>query len=205
MSSGGLEVTVEISTTTTTLVRRQEVFTSSEESALVGFLAGYSGLTREAYALDLRQYVQWSTDRSISLSVGDGRTVRCRSGAHVRRPHLDYESHAVGLYRNEVGAMLVGAGLTGARARHAGPPGRANGAITASIHGTVKGWDRIGVVRPKGMGSKQCALRCRESRPRKSTTSRSDWSHCIRRTTRSRARNVISEEGSAPPGADPRA
>jgi integrase/recombinase XerD len=34
--------------------------------------------------------------------------------AHVRRPRLDYESHAVGLDRNELGALLV-AGL--------GPPG----------------------------------------------------------------------------------
>jgi integrase/recombinase XerD len=31
--------------------------------------------------------------------------------AHVRRPRLDYESHAIGLDRNELGAMLVAAGL----------------------------------------------------------------------------------------------
>ena len=31
--------------------------------------------------------------------------------AHVRRPRLDYESHATGLDRNEFGAMLVAAGL----------------------------------------------------------------------------------------------
>jgi integrase len=30
---------------------------------------------------------------------------------HVRRPRLDYESHAVGVDRNEVGALLVAAGL----------------------------------------------------------------------------------------------
>jgi integrase len=35
--------------------------------------------------------------------------------AHVRRPRLDCESHATGLDRNEVGAMLVAAGLAGAR------------------------------------------------------------------------------------------
>jgi site-specific recombinase XerD len=33
---------------------------------------------------------------------------------HVRRPRLDYESHATGLDRNEVGALLVTAGLGGA-------------------------------------------------------------------------------------------
>ena len=31
--------------------------------------------------------------------------------AHVRRPRLDYESHATALDRNEVGALLVAAGL----------------------------------------------------------------------------------------------
>ena len=35
--------------------------------------------------------------------------------AHVRRPRLDYESHATALDRNELGAILVAAGL--------GPPG----------------------------------------------------------------------------------
>jgi integrase/recombinase XerD len=34
---------------------------------------------------------------------------------HVRRPKLDYESHATGLDRNEVGAMLVAAGLGNAQ------------------------------------------------------------------------------------------
>jgi integrase/recombinase XerD len=38
--------------------------------------------------------------------------------AHVRRPRLDYESHATGLDRNELGAILVAAGL-GAPAEHA--------------------------------------------------------------------------------------
>jgi integrase len=38
--------------------------------------------------------------------------------AHVRRPRLDYESHAIGLDRNEVGATLVAAGL-GSAAEHA--------------------------------------------------------------------------------------
>jgi integrase/recombinase XerD len=37
---------------------------------------------------------------------------------HVRRPPLEYESHATGLDRNEVGALLVAAGL-GTAAEHA--------------------------------------------------------------------------------------
>jgi site-specific recombinase XerD len=37
---------------------------------------------------------------------------------HVRRPRLDYESHATDLDRNELGALLVAAGL-GPAAEHA--------------------------------------------------------------------------------------
>jgi Phage integrase, N-terminal SAM-like domain len=67
ISGTGLEVIVVIVTTSTTVARADELFTTDEETALVGFLAGHSGLTREAYALDLRQYVQWSTERAVPL------------------------------------------------------------------------------------------------------------------------------------------
>ena len=142
--------------TTTTpsavLVPVQPVFTDAERLALAGFLAGYRGLTRDAYALDLRQFTTWCRMRSVPLFAvrradiesfardleAEGRaraTVTRRlctiagfyryaveeellehsPAAHARRPRLDYESHAVGLDRNELGALLVAAGL--------GPPG----------------------------------------------------------------------------------
>jgi hypothetical protein len=41
------------------LVAAAPVFTGRERVALAGFLAGYSGLTRHAYELDLRQYASW--------------------------------------------------------------------------------------------------------------------------------------------------
>jgi integrase len=47
-----------------------------------------------------------------------GRTSRALPAAHVRRPRLDYESHATALDRNELGALLVAAGL-GPPAEHA--------------------------------------------------------------------------------------
>jgi integrase len=47
-----------------------------------------------------------------------GRTARALAAAHVRRPRLDYESHATALDRNELGALLVAAGL-GPPAEHA--------------------------------------------------------------------------------------
>jgi hypothetical protein len=43
------------------------VFTEPERLALAGFLAGYTGLTCEAYALDLRQYASWCQQHYIRL------------------------------------------------------------------------------------------------------------------------------------------
>src|SRR4051812_23066584 len=139
----------------TSLVPVQPVFTDAERLALAGFLAGYRGLTRDAYTLDLRQFTGWCRTRSIPLfSVrradietfareledrGRARATVTRrlctiagfckyaveeellehsSAAHVRRPRLDYESHATALDRNELGALLVAAGL-GPPAEHA--------------------------------------------------------------------------------------
>jgi integrase/recombinase XerD len=133
---------------TTSLVVYDPAFTEPERLALAGFLAGYRGLTRDAYNLDLRQFVAWCDEHSRSLfdvrradiecyarsleERGRARaTVARRLGTvtgfyryaeeegllvhspavHVRRPRLDYESHAIGLDRNEVGALLVAAGL----------------------------------------------------------------------------------------------
>jgi integrase/recombinase XerD len=132
----------------TALVTIQPPFTDPERLALAGFLAGYRGLTREAYALDLRQFTAWCRTRSLALFAvrradieGFGRDLEARGraratvtrrlctiagfykyaveeelldhspAAHVRRPRLDYESHATALDRNELGALLVAAGL----------------------------------------------------------------------------------------------
>ena len=45
----------------------EPVFTNAERLALAGFLAGYTGLTRDAYALDLRQYASWCHQRRVRL------------------------------------------------------------------------------------------------------------------------------------------
>ena len=132
----------------------QPVFTDAERFALAGFLAGYRGLTREAYTLDLRQFTAWCRARSLNLFAvrradieGFARDLEARGraratvtrrlctiagfykyaveeelldhspAAHVRRPRVDYESHAVAMDRNELGALLVG--------RRARPAGRA--------------------------------------------------------------------------------
>jgi len=124
------------------------VFTQPERLALAGFLVGYTGLTRDAYARDLRQFTGWCQQNHLRLlqarradiecfardleARGRGRATITRRlctvagffryaveedlldhspAAHVRRPRLDYESHATGLDRNELGALLVAAGL----------------------------------------------------------------------------------------------
>jgi hypothetical protein len=51
----------------TALVRPRELFADPESIALVAFLAGYSGLTRNAYSLDLRQYSSWCTELGVRL------------------------------------------------------------------------------------------------------------------------------------------
>ena len=142
-------------TPSTSLIPVQPVFTDAERLALAGFLAGYRGLTREAYTLDLRQFSGWCRSRSLPLfsvrradietfaremeAKGCARATITRRlctiagfyryaveeelldhspAAHVRRPRLDYESHATALDRNELGALLVAAGL-GPPAEHA--------------------------------------------------------------------------------------
>ena len=132
----------------TALATIQPAFTDPERLALAGFLAGYRGLTREAYALDLRQFTTWCRTHSVALfavrradiegfardleAKGRARATVTRRlstiagfykyaveeelldhspAAHVRRPRVDYESHATALDRNKLGAMLVAAGL----------------------------------------------------------------------------------------------
>jgi integrase/recombinase XerD len=143
------------SSTSTAVASAGPVFTEPERLALAGFLAGYTGLTREAYALDLRQYAFWCQQNHLRLFGARRADIECfardleargRSratitrrlctiagfykytveeellehspAAHVRRPRLDYESHATALDRNELGALLVAAGL-GEPAEHA--------------------------------------------------------------------------------------
>jgi integrase/recombinase XerD len=137
------------------LVPVTPVLSTAERLALAGFLAGYSGLTRQAYELDLRQYASWCQTRHLALSAARRADIECfardleargRARAtitrrlctiaglyryaveeelldhsptvHVRRPRLDYESHATALDRNELGALLVAASL-GPPAEHA--------------------------------------------------------------------------------------
>jgi hypothetical protein len=54
-------------TSSAALATIQPTFTDAERLALAGFLAGYRGLTREAYTFDLRQFTAWCQARSLPL------------------------------------------------------------------------------------------------------------------------------------------
>jgi hypothetical protein len=64
-------------TTSAALVPAGPVFSGQEQLALAGFLAGYSGLTREAYALDLRQFAAWCHRRGLALFAVRRADIEC--------------------------------------------------------------------------------------------------------------------------------
>jgi hypothetical protein len=55
----------------------EPMFTSQERLVLAGFPAGYTGLTREACALVLRQYATWCHQRHIRLFEGRRADIEC--------------------------------------------------------------------------------------------------------------------------------
>jgi integrase len=142
-------------TPSTALATIQPAFTDAERLALAGYLARYRGLTREAYALDLRQFTTWCRARSVALfavrradiesfardleikgraratvtrrlcTIAGSTSTRSRRNSWItRQPRTSggrgwiMRSHAVALDRNELGALLVAAGL-GSPADHA--------------------------------------------------------------------------------------
>ncbi len=60
-------MTTTTSAPSTVIAVAEPVFTNAERLALAGFLAGYTGLTRDAYALDLRQYASWCHQHRVRL------------------------------------------------------------------------------------------------------------------------------------------
>ena len=63
--------------TSTAIAAIEPVFTEPERLALAGFLAGYTGLTREAYALDLRQYASWCAQHQLRLFQARHADIEC--------------------------------------------------------------------------------------------------------------------------------
>ena len=63
--------------TSTAVATVEPVFTEPEQLALAGFLAGYTGLTREAYALDLRQHASWCQQHQLRLFQARRADIEC--------------------------------------------------------------------------------------------------------------------------------
>jgi integrase/recombinase XerD len=70
------------------LVPVAPVFTNTERLALAGFLAAYSGLTRQAYELDLRQFAGWCQQHQLRLFQARRADIEffARSGSPRPRP-----------------------------------------------------------------------------------------------------------------------
>jgi hypothetical protein len=71
------EVPMATTSTSTAVAAVEPLFTQPERLALAGFLAGYTGLTREAYALDLRQYASWCQQHSVRLFQARRADIEC--------------------------------------------------------------------------------------------------------------------------------
>jgi hypothetical protein len=56
-----------MSVPSTAIVRCEPALSESELTTLAGFLAAYRGYTRDAYALDLRQFTAWCLQRGRHL------------------------------------------------------------------------------------------------------------------------------------------
>jgi integrase/recombinase XerD len=65
------------STPSVALVPVVPVFTTAERLALAGFLAGYSGPTRQAYELDLREFASWCSQHGLHLFQARRPDIEC--------------------------------------------------------------------------------------------------------------------------------
>jgi integrase/recombinase XerD len=70
-------MTTTTSCPSTVIAVAEPVFTNAERLALAGFLAGYTGLTREAYALDLRQFAAWCQQSHLQLFQARRADIEC--------------------------------------------------------------------------------------------------------------------------------
>ena len=87
-------------TPSTALATIQPAFTHAERLALAGFLAGYRGLTREAYALDLRQFTTWCRVRTVAADLDQpGRRAQARLRDHGRCRRVQRRPDGAGLRR----------------------------------------------------------------------------------------------------------
>src|SRR5262245_48958337 len=98
--------------TSTAVATVESVFTEPERLALAGFLAGYTGLTREAYALDLRQFASWCQQHHIGLFQARRADIECfardlEARGRARATITRRLCTVTGLYRHAVEEELL--------------------------------------------------------------------------------------------------
>jgi hypothetical protein len=109
----------------TALATIQPAFTDAERLALAGYLADYRGLTRDAYALDLRQFTTWCRTRSLALFV-------------VRAPT---SSPSPGTWKPKAGPAPPSPGGCAPLPGSTSTPSRKNSSIThPPLMSAVRGW-----------------------------------------------------------------
>ena len=92
---------------TDVVVSVEPLFTEAERIALAGFLAGYSGLTRDAYALDLRMFTAWCQQHGLHLFQARRADIECfgrdmeiaRAGSRDDRPAAVHDRRVLPLRR----------------------------------------------------------------------------------------------------------
>src|SRR5258708_6338274 len=111
----------------------EPAFSEAEKLALTGFLAGYSGMTGEAYALDLRQVTAWCRQRQRRLFA-----VRC---ADIEQFARDLEAAGLGTAAEHALVSLLA--LNGLRVSEA------TGANIEAL-GTERGHRNLAITRKGG-------------------------------------------------------
>src|SRR5438105_3638698 len=108
------------------IVRVEPCFAAEEQHALAGVLSGYRGLTREAYALDLRQFVSGTLLVAAGLSSARDHaliSLLALNGPRISEA-LGADIEALGLERGHRTRTVTRTGGTIKRAQPAGCSGR---------------------------------------------------------------------------------
>lgn len=143
----------------TALMPAAPLFSNAERLALAGFLAGYRGLTREAYELDLRQFASWCHLNHLRLFSARRPDIECfardlEAKGRARATVTRRLSTVAGFYRYAVEEELL---------EHSRPSMSAGRGWTTNptprpwtVTSWVPCWSRPGSGRPLSMHWSRC-------------------------------------------------
>jgi hypothetical protein len=113
-------------TLSTEVVLAEPATNERERLALAGFLAGYSGLTRDAYALDLRQFLAWCTGHGTHLFAARRADIECFGRDLEAKGPRPVHRQPASLHRGRLLPLRRGGGAPGplTGGARAAPPSR---------------------------------------------------------------------------------